>query len=346
MRAAVFHENGGPEVVSVEEVETPTPAPGQVLVAVGASSFNHLDLWVRRGLPIETPMPHIGGSDIAGTVAAVGSEADDPWVGKRVVVDPSLSYRWYELAGLSGRGEAPISEFTQFTVIGEHTQGGFAEFVVVPTENLVELPSHVPFQTAAAAALTGVTALRGLLSRGQLEAGESVLITGASGGVASIAIQIAKLTGTTVHALTSSDENMERVRGLGADFAYDRRNDDWSKALYEQTGRRGVNLCLDSVGEAIWPQAMRALAVGGRIVSYGATAGHKASFDIRALFWRQLSILGSTMGTHVEFRRAMSLVFEGRIAPVVHTVLPLDEAARGHEILEAGGVFGKIVLEP
>lgn len=341
MRAAIFHENGGPEVVTLEEIETPVPGHGEVRIRVEAAAMNHLDLWVRRGLPIETPMPHIGGSDIVGVVDQAGSGADEAWIGQRVVVDPSLSYHWYELAAVSA-GTAPAS----FSIIGEHTQGGFAEYAVVPAANLLAVPDDVTSEVAAAGALAGVTAWRGLLSRGGLQAGESVLITGASGGVASMAVQIAKEAGATVHAVTSTPESVARVEELGADYTYDRLDGDWAKAVYLATDRRGVHLCLDSVGEAVFPQLVRCLAVGGRLVSYGATTGASASFDIRLLFWRQLSVLGSTMGTPREFREAMGLVFTGRVAPPIHQVLPLERAREAHALLEEGTVFGKIVLRP
>lgn len=339
MRAAIFRDHGGPDVITVEDVEAPVPAAGQVRIRVGAASLNHLDLWVRRGLPIETPMPHIGGSDIAGVVESVGSDDLQPWVGRRVVVDPSLHYDWYELAGVGGSGPP-------FGVIGEHTQGGFAEFVVVPGTNLLALPDEVSFEVAAAGALAGVTAWRALMTRGALRAGESVLITGASGGVSTMAVQYAKRAGAVVHAITSTPDGVRRARDLGADHVYDRLDGDWGKAVYMNTKRRGVSLCVDSVGQAIWPQAVRALSVGGRLVSYGATTGPEASFDIRQLFWKQLNFLGSTMGTHREFVEAMALVFDGTVKPRIDRVLALEETAEAHRLLEEGAVFGKIVIKP
>ena len=340
MLAAVFHENGGPEVVTVEEIDTPRPGPGEVRIRVEASSMNHLDIWIRRGLPIEIPMPHIGGSDIAGTVEEVGPETEGSWQGKRVVVDPSLDYDWYRLARVPGARAEP------FRIIGEHTQGGFAEFAVVPVTNVVEVPDDVPSATAAAAALVGVTAWRGLMSRGGLRAGERVLITGASGGVSTMAVQFAKHAGAEVFAVTSSAERVRQVQALGADHVFDRSTTNWSKELYMATGKRGVDLCLDSVGQAIWSGLVRSLAVGGRLVTFGATTGAAGEIDIRALFWRQLSIMGSTMGTPAEFREAMEMVFSGAVRPPIHAVLPLTEARKAHELLEAGEVFGKIVLDP
>jgi NADPH:quinone reductase-like Zn-dependent oxidoreductase len=342
MRAAVFSEYGPPGVVHVEDLPTPAPGPGEVLVRVGASSMNHLDLWVRRGLPIETPMPHIGGSDIAGTVEELGPGVSGVEVGTRVCVDPSLNYDWYQ-----GQDQGPGFDSRPMRLLGEHTQGGFAEYAAVPAVNLLSLPDHVTFEAAAAAGLVFVTAWRGLMTRAGLRAGERVLVTGASGGVSTAAIQIAKMAGATVYAVTSGAENVERVRALGADVVYDRhRSNDFSRDVWRDTGKRGVHVVLDAVGEAIWPQCLKALAVGGRLVTYGATTGARGVTEIRVVFWKQLSILGSTMGTPQEYREVMRLLFEGRLNPVIHEVMPLAEAARAHEILEAGGVFGKVVLVP
>ena len=341
MRAAIFSEHGGPEVVHVSEIETPEPGPGQVRIAVRAASLNHLDLWARRGLPFEIPMPHIGGSDVAGVVDALGPGVEEVAVGTRVVVDPSLNYDWY-----SGLGRGPSVADPPFGVLGEHTQGGLAEFCVVPAANLLELPDDVPFERAAAAALTFVTAWHALVGRGGLQPGESVLVTGASGGVSTAAIQIAKLVGARVYAVTNGADNVGRVEALGADVVYDRREVDFSKEMWRDTEKRGVNVVLDSVGEAVWEGCLRSLGIGGRLVTYGGTAGPKVASDVRLIFWKQLSILGSTMGPPEEFRRVMGLVFEGRLEPVIHSVMPLEDASKAHELLEAGEVFGKLVLVP
>ena len=346
MRAALFSEHGGPEVIQISEVEAPEPGPSEVRIAVRAASLNHLDLWARRGLPFEIPMPHIGGSDVAGVVDALGPGVGEDGgggvaIGTRVVADPSLNYDWYRRLG---RG--PSFPNPPLTVLGEHTQGGFAEYFVAPADNLFEIPESVSFESAAAAPLTFVTAWSSLLSRGGLKPGESVLVTGASGGVSTAAIQIAKLSGAYVYAVTSGPENVERVKELGADVAYDRLEVDFSREVWRDTQKRGVDLVLDSVGEPMWEGCLRSLAVEGRIVSYGGTGGPKVTSDIRVIFWKHLSILGSTMGSPEDFRRVMKLVFEGRLAPVIHEVMPLDDTRRAHELLEAGEVFGKLVLIP
>jgi NADPH:quinone reductase-like Zn-dependent oxidoreductase len=341
MKAAIVRQNGPPDVVEIADVPTPEPGPGQVRVAVKASSLNHLDLWVRRGIPNGPSLPHIGGSDVAGVVEAAGPGVDAGIVGERIVVDPSLDYDWYE-----GADRGDLFPERPFRLIGEHVSGGFAERVVVPEANLVGLPAHVSFENAAAAGLVFVTAWRGLITRGGLRAGERVLVTGASGGVGTAAVQIAHHAGATVFAVTSGADSVERVRALGADVVYDRSAGDFSRDLWKDTRKRGVHLVLDSVGEPLWETCVRSLAVGGRLVTYGATAGHQAKTDLRRVFWKQLSLLGTTMGTPAEFRAVMRLVFEGELAPVIHQVMPLADARRAHELLEAGNAFGKVVVVP
>jgi NADPH:quinone reductase-like Zn-dependent oxidoreductase len=340
MRAAVFHEFGGPDVIRIEEVARPIPGPGEVLIEVHAAALNHLDIWVRRGLPIETTMPHIGGSDVAGIVAELGPDADPAWLGARVVVDPSLACGSCEWCM---RGEP--SACLRYRILGEHTQGGFAEFVAVPVENLYGIPANVAFADAAAAPLAYLTAWRALVTRARLQRGESILVTGASGGVASAAVQIAHYLGARVFATTTS-ENIERVRDLGAAVVYDREQVDYAREIWRDTGKRGVDVIADSVGAATWQSNLRSLARLGRLVVYGATTGPLAESDLRVIFWKQLQIMGTTMSTRDEFRAVMDLVFSGALKPIVDSVLPLSQAAAAHERLERGDQFGKIVLLP
>jgi NADPH:quinone reductase-like Zn-dependent oxidoreductase len=340
MKAAIFHEFGGPEVIRIEDVPRPEPGAGEVLLRVRAAALNHLDLWVRRGLPVETTMPHIGGSDVAGEVVEVGPGVVGVAPGARVVVDPSIGCGRCEACL---RGETPLC--AEYRILGEHTQGGFAEYVVVPASNLYPIPEGMPYEEAAAAPLVFLTAWRGLIGRGGLRAGEDVLVTGASGGVATAAIQIAKLAGARVFAVTTT-ENVERVRELGADVVYDRTAVDFSKEVWRDTGKRGVDLILDSVGAATWKQNLRALARGGRLVVYGATTGPIGETDLRVVFWKQAQIIGTTMASRREFEEAMKLVFRGELRPVVDVVWPLDRAREAHERLERGEQFGKIVLVP
>lgn len=342
MRAAVFSEFGGPEVVEIrDDVPKPEPGPGEVRIKVEAAAMNHLDLWIRRGLPIETPMPHIGGSDIAGTVDALGPGVEGVPQGVRVVVDPSMGYDWYDR-----EASDEVIERPPFQIIGEHTQGGFAEYAVVPAANLLEIPDGYPSPQAAAAGLTFVTSWRALITRGGLRPGERVLVTGASGGVGTASVAIAVASGAQVYALTSGPENVRRLEAMGAHRVYDRNEVDFGRELWRDTGKRGVHLVYDTVGERIWPQCLRSLSVGGRLVTSGATTGSHGATEIRLVFWKQLSIMGSTMGTPAEFQRVMGMVFDGSLEPVIHATLPLAEARSAHQMLEDGGVFGKVVLEP
>ena len=341
MRAAVFHEYGGPEVVVIEDRPIPIPGPGEVRLRVRAAAMNHLDLWVRRGIGIETTMPHIGGSDFAGEVEALGPGVDPSALGVRAVVDPSLGYGFYDTPPQGPSFTAP-----SLRLLGEHPDGGVAEFVVVPAENLCELPDSVSFESAAAASLAAVTAWRAVIVRGGCRAGESVLITGGSGGVSTMAVQIAVRAGARVHVVTSGEESVTRLRALGAHEVYDRSAGDWVAALKASTSGRGVDLAIDSVGEALWVSVLRSLGVSGRVVCYGATTGPRVTTDLRHVFWKQLSILGSTMGSPSEYRSVMAQVLRGELEAPIDQVLPLDEARRAHEVLEGGGVFGKLVLTP
>jgi NADPH:quinone reductase-like Zn-dependent oxidoreductase len=341
MRAAVFHENGGPEVVRIEKVARPEPGPGQALVRVRAAAMNHLDLWVRRGLPIETTMPHVGGSDVAGEIAAVGDGVDPARVGERVVANPSLGCgRCRECH----RGEEPLCP--AYRIVGEHTDGGFAEYAVFAADRLYPLPAGYAFEHAAALPVSYMTAWRALVSRARVRPGEDVLVLGASGGTAIAAVQVALLAGARVFAVTSGEANVAHVRALGAHVVYDRTAEDFSRAVYRDTGKRGVDVVVENVGEATWKGSVRALAPGGRLVTFGATTGPRAETDLRVLFWKQLQIIGTTMASRAEFEEMLRAAFRNAFQPVVDAVLPLDQAREAHERLESGRHFGKIILVP
>lgn len=341
MKAIGFYEHGDIDQLKIIELPQPEPGPAEVLINVKAVALNHLDLWVLGGLPgLDLEMPHVGGSDIAGLIAGLGEGVAGFQVGQRVVVNPTLSCGDCEWCR---QGEDSLCD--QFGVIGEHSRGGMAEYVVVPARNVMLMPDEFPFAEAAAAPLVFLTAWRALITRGQLRPGEDVLILGASGGVASAAIQIARLAGARVYAVTSSSEKAEKARALGADWIVDRTQENWSKAVFEATNRRGVDLVLENVGAATWFDSLRSARKGGRIVTYGATSGPRPQTDIRYIFWKQLSILGSTMSTRSEFYDVMNLVWQGRLKPVVDTVFPMEEARAAYRRLQAGEQFGKVVIE-
>lgn len=339
MRAAIFSEHGGPDVVRIEAMERPEPGPGEVRIRVRASSMNHLDLWARRGLPFPIVMPHVGGSDVAGELDLAGPGVEAPPPGTRVMVDPSIDWSRYEEPR---RG--PAFPRPEYRVLGEHLQGGFAEYAVVPASNLLQLPDEVTFETAAASGLVFTTAWGALVVRGGLRPGEHLLVTGASGGVSTAAIQLGRRAGALVTAVTSGPENAQRVLELGANQVIDRTAGDFATLLKEATGRDGVDLVLDSVGAPLWKPLIQCLRPGGRIVTYGTTAGPEVTTDLRHVFWKRLSILGSTMASPADFVSAMRLVFQGQVVPVIDRVLPLEAVGEAHRILEGGGVFGKIVI--
>jgi NADPH:quinone reductase-like Zn-dependent oxidoreductase len=341
MRAARFHRNGGPEVLRIDEVPVPEPGAGELRIRVRAAALNHLDLWVRRGLPIETTMPHTGGSDVAGVVEAVGKGVDPARIGERVVVNPSLACGHCRECV---RGEESLCP--TYRILGEHTDGGFAERLVVGAGRAYRLPDRIAFETAAALPISYMTAWRALVSRAAVRPGEDVLVIGASGGTALAAVQVARIAGARVFALTRGAAKAARLRELGADVVYDRDVDEWSAAVRRDTGGRGVDVVVENVGEPTWSGSLRALAPGGRLVTYGATAGPKVSLDVRALFWRQVQIIGTTMASRSEFEELLRVFVAGRLHPVIDSVLPLDRIREAHERLEAGEQLGKIVLVP
>jgi NADPH:quinone reductase-like Zn-dependent oxidoreductase len=329
--------------MEVGEAPEPAVARGTVVVSVRAFALNHLDLWTRRGIPgLDLEMPHIGGSDAAGVVEEVGPDVEGWARGDRVAINPAL---WCGQCEFCARGEESLCR--EFKLLGEHVRGAAAEKVRVPAENLWRLPADLPFETAAAAPLVYQTAWRAL-GRGRLREGETLLVTGASGGVSTAGIQIGKLRGARVIAVTSGEENVRRVREIGADEALDRRDPgiDLAKEIRGLTGGRGVDVALDGVGQALWTVVLRSLGPDGRVVCYGATTGAKVSLDLRHVFWKQLQVIGSTMASRAEFEEVMALVGEGGLVPQIDEVLPMDAIRAAHERLEAGDVFGKLVLVP
>ena len=341
MKAIVFEKHGGPEVLQYREVAEPEVRTGEVLVKVQACALNHLDLWVRGGLPgVAIPLPHIPGSDIAGEVAKVGPEVKRVGVGRRVLLAPGVS---------CGRCAACLAgqdnKCREFSNLGYIHDGGCAEFVRCPEVNCFPYPENLSFEEAAAVPLVFQTAWHMLVGRAQLAPGEDVLVLGAGSGVGSAAIQIAKFFGCRVIATAGSDEKLAKAKQLGADETIHHHKEKIREAVRKMTAKRGVDVVFEHVGTATWEDSVASLASGGRLVTCGATTGHDAKIDIRFLFVRQLSILGSYMGTKDEFATVLKLVAAGKLRPVVDKSFPLTECRAAHEYLESGAQFGKVVLK-
>jgi NADPH:quinone reductase-like Zn-dependent oxidoreductase len=340
MKALAFDAFGGPETLRLREVPDPTAGPGEVLVRVRACALNHLDIFVREGIPaLKTPLPFWTGCDIAGDVAALGSGVTGLKVGDRVGVNPSLTCGRCEFC-IQGEDSLCV----RYGLVGEHVPGGLAELVAVRAENALPLPAHVSYESAASFILTNMTAWRMVVTQARVRPGEDVLILGVGGGVASTAVQIAKLCGARVLATSSSDAKLERARQLGADILINYAKEDWETAVYEMTGRRGVDVVLETVGAQTWKRSLRSLRKGGRLVTCGATTGPIGETDIRVVFWKQVSIIGSTMANRREFHDVMRLFFAGSLKAIVDEIVPLKDGAAAQRRLAEGKQFGKIVL--
>jgi NADPH:quinone reductase-like Zn-dependent oxidoreductase len=342
MKAILFHEHGGPEVLEYGEIETPQPGPGEVQVRLRAAALNRLDLWVREGWPgIKLQYPHIPGADGAGEVSALGEGVEGFKIGERVVINSVLS-----CAVCSHCAELRDNLCMEFHLLGETIRGTYAEYIVMPSANLLPLPGDFSYAEAAAAGLVYQTAWHSLVTRGKLQPGESVLVVGASGGVNTASIQIAKMKGAKVFVVGSNAEKLALAAELGADELIDRsREENWSKAIFTATNRKGVDVVVDNVGAGSMPHSLRAASKGGRILTVGNTGGPKFEIDNRYIFGKHLSIIGTTMGTRADFSEVMGLVFEGRLKAVLDRQFPLSEARAAQERLAAGEQMGKITLE-
>jgi NADPH:quinone reductase-like Zn-dependent oxidoreductase len=325
VKAVRIHEDGGPEVLRYEEIDDPEPAAGEVLVALRAAGLNHLDIWVRKGLP-SVPKPRILGADGAGVVAAVGEGVEGFAIGERVVLNPGIAHE--------GR----------ITVVGEHTDGTYCELKALPATQLYPLDDSLSFEEGAAFPLVFETAHRMLVTRAALREGEWVLIWGIGGGVALAAFELARALGASTIVTSSSADKLERARSLGADVAVNHAEDDVVSAVREATDGRGVDLVVETVGEATWERSLASARQEGRVVVCGATSGHSPPARLYRLWWKQLTILGSTMGMPSDFEAAYDLIRAGRARVHLDRVFPLADAARAHERLESGSQFGKVVL--
>ena len=340
MKASYFREHGGLDKIRYGDLPDPVPGPGQVRVRIRAGALNHLDIFVRNGIPgIPVRLPHVMGSDGAGVVDSIGPGVTQAKPGDEVVLNPGIHCGTCEFC-LKGEHSLCVS----FHLLGEHIWGTFAEYVVAPEINAYPKPSGLTWEESAAFPLTFLTAWRMLVTKAKAIPGESLLIIGIGGGVSLAALTIAKMLGLTVGVTSGSTDKIRRAQELGADFGIDHGSADIARETRKITGKRGVDIVLDSVGKATWKQSIASLARGGRLLTCGATTGPDPEEDIARIFWNQLTVLGSTMGTHAEFAGMLRMFQGGKVRPVVDSVFPLPEAKEAERRLEEKGQFGKIVL--
>ena len=340
MKTVLFHTHGGPEVLEYTDFPAPEPREGQVLVKLEAAALNRVDLWTRNGWPgIRLEYPHIPGADGAGTIAGLGACVGDWKIGDRVVINANL-----------GCGHCPACVAGQdnlcrdWHLLGETVRGTYAEYVALPAGNVYAIPGGFDAHQAAAAALVYHTAWHSLVVRGALRPGENVLVVGASGGVNTACIQIARLVGATVYVVGSNSAKLSQAEALGANYLIDRSKDEnWSRTIYSLTGKRGVEVVVDNVGTT-FPSSFRSAAKGGRILTVGNSGGPKFEIDNRFIFGKHLSVLGSSMGTRSDFATVMGLVFAGKLKPVLDQDFPLKDAHYAQERLERGEQLGKVTL--
>ena len=342
MKAVLFHEHGGPEVLKYEDAPDPKPGRGDVLIDVKATSINHIDIFLRRGMPgVRVPLPKIAGCDAAGIIKEVGPDVSGLKPGDRVTINPGISCGHCEFCA-SGFG----SQCTTYAMVGEHIDGAYAQLLRVPAHIVLPIPDSLSFEEAAAAPLVFLTAWSMMVGKGDIRPGEDVLILGAGAGVGTAAIQIAKLVGCRVIATASTDEKLARAKQLGADILINYRKDEFDKRVRDITNKRGVDVVIDYIGSDTWVQSLRSARKGARVLTCGSTTGFAPQTDLRHVFYRQVRVIGSTMGSHKEFMDVMKCIFRGQLKPIIDRVLPLSEAHQGHELIEKREIFGKIVLTP
>jgi NADPH:quinone reductase-like Zn-dependent oxidoreductase len=342
MKAVVFKEHGGPEVLEYAQAPEPRMRGNEVLVEVRACALNHLDVWARKGLPgIEIKLPHILGNDIAGVVREVGELVT--WVrsGDEVMLQPGISCG-HCIECLRGQDNL----CPEYDILGYRRDGGYAELVAAPAVNVIPKPQNLSWEEAAALPLVTLTAWHMLVTRARLQPGEEVLIHAAGSGVGSIGIQLARLRGARVIATAGSDEKLQKAKELGADEVVNYTREGWPREVRALTGKRGVDVVFEHTGAETWPGSIAALARNGRLVTCGATSGYDAHTDLRQIFYRHVSLLGSFMGSKAELLEAMRFVERGQIRAVIDRSLPLKDARRAHELMEDRAQFGKLVLLP
>ncbi|MGB2869636.1 MAG: zinc-binding dehydrogenase [Bacteroidota bacterium] len=340
MKCVRIYEHGGIDKLIYETRPEPSIGAGDVLVNVKATSLNHIDLWIRNGLPgVKIALPMIPGVDAAGIVAAKGELVSHVNVGDRVVVAQGISCG-HCMHCLNGNDNL----CKDYVLIGEHRDGADAEFLAVPGKNVICLSDTISFESAAAAALVFLTTWQMLVDKACVKPGDDVLVVGVSSGVGSAALQIAKLFGARVIATTSSDEKAAKAHQLGADEVIDYNRQNVLNEVRRLTGKKGVEVVIDHVGKSVWDQNIKCLTKGGRLVTCGATSGHEAVTDLRYVFYKQLQIIGSTMGRKGDLITIFKFLEQGKLKPVIDTVLPLKDVREAHRLLEEGKQFGKIVM--
>ena len=341
MKASFYDEHGSTDVLQYGEFPDPEIGPEEVLVDIKAGGLNHLDVWTRRGMPSPEELPHIPGSDGAGVVSEVGERVTRFEAGDRVVVAPG---RYCGECEFCRKGEQSLC--VDYKMIGEHIRGVHSELAAVPEANLIELPEDVDFVTAASAPLVFQTAWRMLITRAEIQQSDSVLVLGASGGVGHACVQIAANEGCEVWATASSEAKLDYARDCGADHVVNYAEEEFAEVIKEETDGRGVDVVVDHIGEATWDDSLSVAARGGTVVTCGATSGVTPETNIPKVFWKQLDILGSTMGTPGEMDDVMARVFDGTFEPRVREVLRMSEMTRAHEMLEEREGFGSVVVVP
>jgi NADPH:quinone reductase-like Zn-dependent oxidoreductase len=341
MKSVFINQHGDESVLQYGELPAPEAGPGQVLVEIKACALNHLDLFVRKGFPgLKLKMPHVPGSDISGVVAQVGAGVSHVQVGQEVVLSPGVSCGHCEqcLTGLD-------NNCREYGVLGEHVPGGYAQFIAVPAQNIIPKPPNLNFFEAAAYPLTFLTSWHMLVTQCQIRPGDWVLVLAAGSGVGVAAIQIARLHNATVIAAAGSEAKLEKAQALGADFLINYEKQNFREEVRKLTGKRGVDIVFEHVGEKTWDDSIKSLAPGGRLVTCGATTGYKAVTDLRYVFFRNLKIFGNLMGSKGELLRITEFFKTGQLRPVIDRVLPLAEAREAHRLLAQREQFGKVVLE-
>jgi NADPH:quinone reductase-like Zn-dependent oxidoreductase len=334
MKAVVLRELGGPEKLQLEDVPEPQPAADEVVVRLKAAAMNHRDVWIRTGRYAGITLPIILGSDGAGIVSQVGSQVDPSWIGKPVLINPCLDW-----------GDDPAVQRNDFRILGLPDDGTYAEFVKVPARNIAPKPEELSWEEAAAVPLAAMTAYRALVTRGQIKQGETVVVTGIGGGVAVCVLQIAKKMGARVWVTSGSNDKIHHARSLGAEGGVNYRAADWVKQLREMMGGKGPDIVVESAGGETFDQALDLVRPGGRLIIFGATLGPAKEVMVRRIFWKQLTVLGSTMGTPKEFDEAVKLYSSGGLRPVVDRVFPLSDVQAAHKRMEEAEQFGRIVLK-